>query len=249
MNRYSLCAIDLDSSNEYIIDLFQYKNNKSPLAVLDFGTSHFKDERDLINYLYNSKKIPSKNVKLYIKHGDKNIRRLPVIYNDEFILNLTNPDNTFIKDDKVVSEKIKNDVTNKHLDYLNDESYFDNFKLSYMFCESYMSDRFFNQSYEYRKNYIEKEHKSSQLKSNTFDILKKEVKSYKSYRTLYYTIKYGIDLSIYNDFNKNKETNEPFHSKFIMSNDEIINEEESYYSNNMDEFYSVYDLDDKGKKL
>lgn len=249
MNRYSLCAMDLDNNKEYVINLFNYKNNKSPLSVIDFGTSHFKDENYLINYLFMGRKIPTKNVNLYIKHGDKKIRKLPIIYNDENILKLTNSKNNFVQDDKIVNDSVRNNIINKHMNMLKSEDYRMNFNLAYMFSENYMSDRFFSQTDEFYRNYINVPRKNTQLKSNTFDILKSEVKSYKAYRTLYYTIKYGANMDVYKKNNENKVNSNITPKKYVMSDEEIIHEENMYYGNDMDEFYSVYDLDNTGKKL
>ena len=65
---YQLIAKDKDN-NEYVIELNnENSKNKGQLSFLDRGISRFENKQHLAAYLYEAKKIPTTDVKFYIKY-------------------------------------------------------------------------------------------------------------------------------------------------------------------------------------
>lgn len=142
---------------------------------------------------------------------------------------------------------------------------------------NYVNDRFFNQTSEFFINYLNKinDRKNAELYSESMEVLQKELERYKEYRTLYYythiynyqnKLNKDVNITTEADWYKNtkeyKESQEKLYNtpsletKKYEPTEEILTPtekndilmEQLYNSDNMDEFYSTYDLDELEEK-
>lgn len=187
MNRYQLVAIDNETKDEYIIKLNNdNKGNKASLGFIDRGTSLFKNEFQLANYLYKKGKIPTLNVTFKILYRQDGNKYLNVIYDNNYIANLS----------KRVDNKIKYDddfvyfVLRLLLAKLGDKEFYD-----YLYKQNkknqrakyngnFVNNRILDNIVDYYNGYIV----PNDIDANTAEIqysLLKEFTQYKQLRTLF----------------------------------------------------------------
>ena len=78
---YQLVAIS--NGIEYVVELKNdNKNNRGSLELIDSGTTRFQNERHLAQYLYDTGKIPTTDVRFAIKYRYDGNKYMPVIFND-----------------------------------------------------------------------------------------------------------------------------------------------------------------------
>ena len=252
---YQLIAID-KNNNQYVIELNnENKNNKGILEFIDFGTVRFRDEKHLTEYLYSKGKIPTKDVKIFIKYKHNGDKYLPIIYNDpdlKFYLSLDEAGKIdhverFFRLIQIEFEKLK----------------FYNFFLTENSCNSkevnngnYINNKLFYDLIAFYDEYI-KYKRYGQERTNFQRSIIKELSNYKQFRTMYQFYK-----SYFQNYKINVEVDEREFSQVIHDNkgqqindgnifndnvedfpeipDDILN---AYKANGMDGVYGIVDLD------
>lgn len=254
--RYKLIAIDNITKDEYVIELTNdNKDNRATLGFIDHGTSLFKNEIQLVNYLYKKGKIPTLNVTFKILYKQNGNKYLDVIYNDLYIANLTTRvDNKVRYDDDFVYF-----VVRLLLSKLGDRNFYD-----YLYKQNrknqrskyngnFVNNKILDNIVDYYNGYIV----PNEIDANTAEIqysLLKEFTQYKQLRTLfsfikdYDALKMNEDMEIINDFEQISLDELEFDTEdtnFITVKEELY--EKIYYlyqKGGMEAVYSVFDFDD-----
>lgn len=244
--RYQLVAIDNVTKEKYVIELTNdNKFNKGSLDFIDNGTCRFKDKLQLAKYFYDKGKIPTLKVNFTITYiNNKEEKHLPVIFNDEYIYNVskTNHNENFIY--YVVRLLLSKLSYGEFYDYLMEEN---NYNRDLKKSGSYLNNIILGTIANYYSNYVI--HKNIGVNITNIEYtLFKELKQYKQLRTLYYFMKnYDLKKRVnlrkeesltFGDFcNSDGEQN----PKIKPSMQEEVDFLRTIYG--MDEVYSYYDGD------
>ena len=243
---YQLVAIDKNNI-EYIIELNNdNKRNKSTLEFIDWGTTRFLDENQLVEYLFNNGKIPTKDVTFAIKYFHKGPRYIPLIFNNSELYNILkqNNENEYYEFVfyvlKLFEAEIFNRTFYKYLIHTNISNMNQNKN------GNYLNLKLIKRIIEYYDEYVVQNDIDSNKADIQYSILK-ELFNYKQFRTKY---------MFYNEYMKRKEEIKQAEIEGKYSEEMIIPEdyedmcdipeeiEIAYKNGGMDEVYSITDLDD-----
>lgn len=239
---YQLVAIT-NNNMEYVVELInQNKNNRGKLEFIDSGTTRFSDETDLAQYLFNKGKIPTTNVKFAIKYNNKGPKYLPIIFADKELTyiskNVGDNDNFY---DYVFHFLKLLEVT------LSEPGFYNyliriNSKNEKEFANgNYINQKLITSIIEYYNTYI----RTNNIDANKADLqysILKELYSYKQLRTLrMFYLNYKNIMQKENNVVYAKEVNKTNIQDMPDIPDDIS---DAYRNGNMDEVYSIADLDD-----
>lgn len=239
---YQLVAITKNNM-EYVIELNnENKKNRGKLEFIDNGTTRFRNEESLAEYLYKVGKIPTKEVFFAIKYNNKGPKYMPLIFSDKEL--------TYVSKN-VGDTDIYNDYVFHFLKLLEvslSEPGFYNYliRINSQYSREARNGNYINQKLivsiiEYYNTYI----KTKNIDANKADLqysILKELYSYKQLRTLrMFYLNYKNIMQKENEVIPTKEVD-----KTNIEDMPDIPEDIAYANKNggMDEVYSIADLDD-----
>ena len=239
---YQLVAITKNNM-EYVVELKnENKKNRGKLEFIDNGTTRFKNEESLAEYLYNAGKIPTKEVIFAIKYNNKGAKYLPLIFNDK---ELTYVSKNVANDDvfpdyvfhflKLLEVSLSDPVFYNYLIRINSRNERE------VRNGNYINQKLITSIIEYYNTYI----KTNNIDENRADLqysILKELYNYKQLRTLrMFYLNYKNIIKKENDIIPAKDVNKTNIEEMPDIPEDL---DYAYKNGGMDEVYNIADLDD-----